>query len=76
MKKLILASTAAFGLLAVAACSDSTDTTTTQSVEPPVQTMPAPSDPAMQPTPEAPADDVKPVDPAPAQPAPAPAPAQ
>jgi hypothetical protein len=50
MKKLILASAAAVALFGVAACSD-TDNTTTQSVEPPVQTVPAPSDPAMAPAP-------------------------
>ena len=45
MNKLILASAAAVALFGVAACSD-TDTSTTQSVEPPAQTTPAPSDPA------------------------------
>lgn len=49
MKKLILASVSAMALLGVAACSDSgTDTTTTQSVTPPVE---APADPATPATP-------------------------
>lgn len=75
MKKLILATVSAAALFGVAACSDSTDTTTTQSVEPPVTSTPAPSDPAMSPTPtapSAPAEEMKPAEPA----APAPAPAQ
>lgn len=70
MKKLILASAAAIALFGVAACSDSADTTTTQSIDPPVEnSTPAPSDPAMAPTPapEAPADEMKPAPAAPAQ---------
>ncbi|PSJ64952.1 hypothetical protein [Kumtagia ephedrae] len=35
MKKLVLASAAAIGLLGLAACSDSADNTTTQSTTPP-----------------------------------------
>lgn len=74
MKKLILASAAAIALFGVAACSD-TDTSTTQSVEPPAQTIPAPSDPSMTPAPapEAPATDdgateeLKPAMPAPSE---------
>lgn len=74
MNKLILASAAAVALFWVAACSD-TDTSTTQSVEPPAQTTPAPSDPSMTPAPapEAPATDdgaaeeVKPTTPAPSE---------
>lgn len=50
MKKLILASAAAVALFGVAACSD-TDNTTTQSIDEPAVTTPAPSDPAMTPAP-------------------------
>lgn len=72
MRKLILASAAAVALFGVAACSD-TDTSTTQSVEPPAQTTPAPSDPAMTPAPQAPAtedgaaEELKPATPAPSE---------
>lgn len=72
MKKLILASAAAVALFGVAACSD-TDTSTTQSVEPPAQTTPAPTDPAVTPAPQAPATDdgaaeeMKPATPAPSE---------
>lgn len=73
MKKLILASAAAVALFGVAACSD-TDTSTTQSVDPPAQTTtPAPSDPAVTPAPQAPATDdgaaeeMKPATPAPSE---------
>nr|WP_295462889.1 hypothetical protein [Mesorhizobium sp.] len=72
MRKLILASAAAVALFGVAACSD-TDTSTTQSVEPPAQTTPAPSDPAVTPAPQAPAADdgaaeeMKPATPAPSE---------
>ncbi|QDY99319.1 hypothetical protein FQ775_02445 [Nitratireductor mangrovi] len=47
MKKLIIASTSALALLGLAACSDNTDMTTTQSTEPEVQeTLPLePTDP-------------------------------
>ncbi|PSM17764.1 MULTISPECIES: hypothetical protein [Nitratireductor] len=68
MKKLIVATTSAIALLGLAACSDNTDTTTTQSVEPDVQeTQPIePADPNAAPAPseEQPADDgeVRPVD--------------
>ena len=69
MKKLILASVSALALLGVAACSDSgkgTDTTTTQSTNPPAAEQPM--------RPAAPADNsTKPAEPAPATPAPAPA---
>ncbi|AID30997.1 hypothetical protein BFX40_25520 [Mesorhizobium sp. SEMIA 3007] len=69
MKKLILASVSALALLGVAACSDSgkgTDTTTTQSTNPPAAEQPM--------KPAAPADNsTKPAEPAPATPAPAPA---
>ena len=68
MKKLVLASVAAIGMLGLAACSDATDETTTESV-PPTEEQPAqPStdgtttqsvDPAPDATP--------PVQPAPAQ---------
>lgn len=52
MKKLILASVSALALFGVAACSDSTDSTTTQSVKPPATETPAPVTPAPA-TPEA-----------------------
>jgi len=75
MRKLILASVSAIALFGVAACSD-TDSTTTQSVEPPVDSTIAPTDPATPPAPEAapaapeaPADDsstMQPAEPAPA----------
>jgi hypothetical protein len=75
MKKLILASAAAVALFGVAACSD-TDNTTTQSIDEPAVTTPAPSDPAMTPAPAAPADEAAPADDMePVTPA-APAPAQ
>jgi hypothetical protein len=65
MKKLILASLSALALLGVAACSDSgTDTTQTQSVNPPAQEQPAPSTGTD-------GDAIKPVEPAPTNPAPA-----
>ncbi|TPM38306.1 hypothetical protein [Mesorhizobium sp. B2-3-4] len=69
MKKLILASVSALALLGVAACSDSgtgTDSTTTQSTNPPAAEQPM--------KPAAPVDNsTKPAEPAPATPAPAPA---
>jgi predicted outer membrane protein len=70
MRKLILASTAAIALFGVAACSDSADNTTTQSIDPPATSTPAPSDPSMTPAPapKAPAEEIQP---APATPAPA-----
>ncbi len=40
MKKLILASLSGLALLTVAACSDGTDNTTTQSVQPPADEQP------------------------------------
>ena len=43
MKKLILASVSALALFGVAACSDSTDNTTTQSTTPPATEQPMPS---------------------------------
>ena len=46
MKKLILASVSALALFGVAACSDNADTTTTQSVNPPVEEPAVPTDPA------------------------------
>jgi hypothetical protein len=46
MKKLVLASVSALALFGVAACSDSTDNTTTQSVPETTETAPAPADPA------------------------------
>lgn len=55
MKKLVLASVSALALLGVAACSDSTDATQTQSV-PETQTTepaPVPVDPATPATPPA-----------------------
>lgn len=47
MKKIILASAAAVALLGIAACSDNTDKTTTQSVDQPPATteQPAPATP-------------------------------
>ncbi|WP_095202147.1 hypothetical protein [Mesorhizobium carmichaelinearum] len=68
MKKLILASVSVLALLGVAACSDSgkgTDTTTTQSTNPPAAEPMKPAAPADNST--------KPAEPAPATPAPAPA---
>lgn len=55
MKKLVLASVSALALLSVAACSDSTDTTTTQSVPEGTTVQPAPQqvDPATPATPPA-----------------------
>ncbi len=46
MKKLLIASASVVALFGLAACSD-TDENTTQSIDPPAQTNPAP----MQPTP-------------------------
>jgi hypothetical protein len=65
MKKFVLASVSALALLGVAACSDSTDNTTTQGVPDATTTDPAPVDPMAPPAtdPAAPA----PVEPAPAQ---------
>ena len=68
MKKLILASVSALALFGVAACSDSADNTTTQSVNPPVEKPAAPADT----TTRAPAQDGQTqMKPAPAEPAPA-----
>ena len=53
MKKLVLASVSALALLGVAACSDSTDSTTTQGLPDAHQTEPAPADPAAPATPPA-----------------------
>jgi hypothetical protein len=61
MKKLVIVSASALALLGLAACSDATDETTTQSV-PPTE-APAPADPAAPPPVVAPA----PAEPAPAQ---------
>ncbi|CAG0995832.1 MAG: hypothetical protein F9K19_15040 [Rhizobiaceae bacterium] len=72
MKKLILASLSGLALLTVAACSDGTDNTTTQSVQPPADEQPLGTAPAApEATPSAPAEE--PTDDAlrPAQPAPA-----
>jgi hypothetical protein len=49
MKKLILASVSALALFGVAACSDSTDSTTTQSTTPPATEQPAPATPEATP---------------------------
>lgn len=50
MKKLILASVSAIALFGVAACSDSgTDTTTTQSTNPPAVEQPAPAPETVKP---------------------------
>ena len=49
MKKLILASVSAIALFGVAACSDNTDSTTTESVKPPVAEQPAPATPQATP---------------------------
>ena len=49
MKKLILASVSALALFGVAACSDSTDSTTTQSTNPPAAEPMAPADPEATP---------------------------
>ncbi len=74
MKKLILASLSGLALLTVAACSDGTDNTTTQSVQPPADEQPMGTAPAApEATPSAPAD--QPADDT-LQPAPAPAPAE
>lgn len=43
MKKLILASVSAVAMLGLAACSDSTDSTTTQSTNPPAETTTPPA---------------------------------
>jgi hypothetical protein len=52
MKKLILASVSALALFGVAACSDSTDNTTTQSTTPPATEQPmAPATPEATPPP-------------------------
>ncbi|MBD0414708.1 hypothetical protein [Oryzicola mucosus] len=67
MRKLILASVSAVALFGIAACSDSTDNTTTQSVNPPATETPA--------TPPA-TDAAPPADPAPAPATPPAAPAQ
>ena len=73
MKKLILASLSGIALITVAACSDGTDNTTTQSVQPPADEQPMDANPSTpQVTPSAPADDsaddtVPPAQPAPAQ---------
>ena len=67
MKKLVLAGLSGLALLTVAACSDSTDGTTTQSTTPMEETAPA-TPPATNATP--PADDAapaEPVTPAPAE---------
>jgi ABC-type oligopeptide transport system substrate-binding subunit len=61
MKKLVVTSVSALALLGLAACSDSADTTTTQSVPDTTTTEPAPMEPATPPA----------AVPAPAQPAPA-----
>jgi hypothetical protein len=55
MKKLVLASVSALALLTVAACSDSTDTTQTQSVPETQTTEPAPATPPAEPAPAEPA---------------------
>ncbi|MGB3389142.1 MAG: hypothetical protein WBA88_14260 [Pseudaminobacter sp.] len=50
MKKLILATVSAVALFGIAACSDSTDSTTTQSTTPPAtDTMPETTPPAAAP---------------------------
>lgn len=73
MKKLVLASVSALALLGVAACSDSSDSTTTQSVPDTQMNEPAPA-PVDPSTPAAPpaVDDstTQSIDPAPAAPAP------
>ena len=53
MKKMLIASASAIALFGLAACSDNTDATTTQSTQPDViETQPvAPADPAMTPPP-------------------------
>lgn len=90
MKKLVLASVSALALFGVAACSDATDTTTTQSVlDATVQPAPVPADqsqatpPAVDDsttqsvTPAPDAGEMPDVEPAPMEPAPVqPAPAQ
>lgn len=54
MKKMLIASASAIALFGLAACSDNTDATTTQSTQPDViETQPvAPADPSMAPPPE------------------------
>ncbi|HHZ10062.1 MAG TPA: hypothetical protein GX405_14930 [Rhizobiales bacterium] len=71
MNKLILVSLSALALLAVAACSDGTDDTTTRSVQPPAsepQLDAAPAEP--QAVPSAPAEEPAEQHMRPAQPAP------
>lgn len=64
MKKIVLAAASGLVLLTVAACSDSTDSTTTQSVTPMEETAPvAPATPAPE---VVPAPDAAPMDAAPA----------
>lgn len=58
MKKLILASLSGLALLTAAACSDGTDNTTTQSVQPPADEQPMRTEPAApEAAPSAPADE-------------------
>lgn len=72
MKKLVLASLSGLALLTVAACSDGTDNTTTQSVQPLVDEQPMDAAPvAPEAAPSAPADEPADDTLRPAQPAPA-----
>lgn len=59
MKKILIASASAVALFGLAACSDNTDATTTQSTQPDVmETQPvAPADPSMAPAPAPETDD-------------------
>ncbi len=74
MKKFILAGVSGLALLTVAACSDSTDNTTTQSTTPMEETAPA-TPPATNVSP-APADEAQPAEPVPSEPAVKPAPTE
>lgn len=70
MNKLVLASLSGLALLTVAACSDGTDNTTTQSVQPLADEQPMDAAPAAVPSAPAdePADDtLRPAQPAPAE---------
>lgn len=72
MKKLVLASLSGLALLTAAACSEGTDDTTTQSVQPPADEQPMDAAPAApEAVPSAPADEPADDTLRPAQPAPA-----
>lgn len=53
MKRMLIASASAIALLGLAACSDNTDATTTQSMPEPIETQPiVPAEPEVAPVPE------------------------